>query len=213
MSYHIVVARYNEPVDWLRREMKHCIIYNKGERLQLENEIALPNVGRESGTYLQYIIENYNALPDAVVFTQARIGDHLGCEDDNYCVDYLVNIKNEALTYGKSSPDVVHDESNPYRNPCWDSEWNYENGSFFLNDNYYEDIHMTFIDWFQKHIQKEYPSPISIYRSAIFAVKKEYILQHPKQYYCDLLRTCNHHINPVEGHFFERSWYYIFASS
>jgi hypothetical protein len=209
MSYHIVVARYNEPIDWLRREMGHCIIYNKGEPLNIANEIPLENVGRESETYLQYIIANYHALPDAVVFTQARIGDHLGTNDENYCVDYLVHMKNEALTHGKSVPTVIHHESDPYRNPCWDSNWNYVNGEFFLKENYLDEP-LVFKNWFQRHIDKEYPSPISIYRSAMFAVKKEYILQHPIEYYQSLLSTVNHHINSTEGHFFERSWYYIF---
>ena len=209
MSYHIVVARYNEPVDWLKREMNHCIIYNKGEPLELENEIRLTNVGRESETYLQYIIANYDSLPDVIVFTQARIGDHLGCDDENYLVDYLVNIKNEALTHGKSSPTVIHHETDPYRNTCWDREWNLVNDQFFLKENYL-DGPVTFQQWFYKHVAMEYPSPILIYRSAIFAVKKQYILQHPIEYYKMLLKTVNHHINSIEGHFFERSWYYIF---
>lgn len=30
MSYKIIVARYNENIDWLNSEMKNCIVYNKG---------------------------------------------------------------------------------------------------------------------------------------------------------------------------------------
>ena len=55
-GYKIIVARYNEDIDWLASEMHNCIIYNKGEKLGLSNEICLPNVGRESETYLNYII-------------------------------------------------------------------------------------------------------------------------------------------------------------
>lgn len=47
MSYKTVVARYNEDIDWLKRDMSNCIIYNKGEPLHLDNEIMLNNVGRE----------------------------------------------------------------------------------------------------------------------------------------------------------------------
>jgi hypothetical protein len=60
MSYKIIVARYNEPIDWLKSEMSNCVIVNKGEPLQIENEILLNNVGRESESYLHYIITNYH---------------------------------------------------------------------------------------------------------------------------------------------------------
>ena len=39
MSYKIVVARYNENIDWLDPVMNNCIIYNKGNKLNLKNEI------------------------------------------------------------------------------------------------------------------------------------------------------------------------------
>ena len=99
MSYKIIVARYNENIDWLNSEMANCIIYNKGNTLNIENEIPLENLGRESETYLHYIITNYDNLPQVVVFTQANISDHKGSND----VNYLINIKNEALNYSKSN--------------------------------------------------------------------------------------------------------------
>jgi histidyl-tRNA synthetase len=39
MSYKIIVARYNEPIEWLKSEMTHCVILNKGIPLKLENEV------------------------------------------------------------------------------------------------------------------------------------------------------------------------------
>ena len=78
MSYQIVVARYNENIDWLRPIQEQCIFYNKGKELlqEVDSQICLENVGRESHTYLRYIIDNYDGFPDVVVFTQARISDH-----------------------------------------------------------------------------------------------------------------------------------------
>ncbi len=29
-TYKIIVARYNENINWLKDEMNNCIIYNKG---------------------------------------------------------------------------------------------------------------------------------------------------------------------------------------
>ncbi len=72
----IVVARYNENLDWLNLIPKHfnIIIYNKGDTLtNIKNNwkiIQLQNIGRESHTYLQHIINNYDTLADKTVFCQ-----------------------------------------------------------------------------------------------------------------------------------------------
>lgn len=86
-SIDIVIARYKEEnIDWILDIPKefNIYIYNKGENLsktfldklkskfptyKLEN---LKNVGRESDTYLNYIIKNYNNLQDLIIFCQAE---------------------------------------------------------------------------------------------------------------------------------------------
>jgi hypothetical protein len=205
MSYTFVVARYNENIEWLRDEMDHTILYNKGSPLNLKNEIMLENVGRESDTYLHYIITHYDELPDVVVFTQARISDHKGRDD----VNYLRHIKHEALHKKKSQNFMLHHET-PYHTCCWDKEWNLIHGNYYLQDNYKNNQPITFIEWFKKNINPSYPNPIYIYCNAIFAVRKECILNKPVEYYQQLRSEVNHHDNSAEGHFFERSWYYIF---
>ena len=201
--YKIVVARYNENIEWLKDEMNNCIIYNKGDKLNIENEIMLENVGRESDTYLNYIITHYENLPDVVVFTQARISDHKGRDD----VNYLINIKNEALIHSKSQNVNVFSN----RCTCFGEKWNLKNdGTFYLNDNYKNNRPIIFIEWFKDNINKTYPTPIHVYCNAIFAVKRELILKNPLEYYKKLILEVNHHICSTEAHFFERSWYYIF---
>jgi hypothetical protein len=205
MSYKIIVARYNEDIEWLFTEKDNCIIYNKGNPLDINLEIPLNNVGRESDTYLNYIINNYYNLPDIVVFTQANIEDHREKND----VNYLLKLKDEALLYEKSVPTVVYNYiNNPSK--AWGPHWNSRKSGFYLKNNYKNNTPQVFIDWFKKNINENYPNPIKIYGNALFAVKKELILNRPIEYYQKLILEVNHHINPSEGHFFERSWYYIF---
>jgi hypothetical protein len=204
MSCIIVVSRYNENIDWLKNEMNRCIIYNKGDPLQLQNEIIVENKGRESESYLRYIIDHYNQLPDGVVFTQANICDHVGKND----IQYLINMKNYALKYGKTKP-YMHSQTK-FNMHCWDKSWNYNNNSFYLQENYKNNKPVIFHNWFTTYINSTYPDPIYIYRNGIFAVRKDFILKKSIDYYKQLLLEVNHHINPAEGHFFERSWYYIF---
>ena len=68
----IVVARYNENLDWLKDIPKNfnIIIYNKGLEDLTRPFIKIPNVGRESHTYLYHIITNYNNLADITIFCQ-----------------------------------------------------------------------------------------------------------------------------------------------
>ena len=76
MKICIVVARYNENVEWTR-QFKNVIIYNKGEPLNDGyNEICLDNVGREGHTYYHHICTNYNCLADYTIFLQAHPFDH-----------------------------------------------------------------------------------------------------------------------------------------
>ena len=207
-TYKIIVARYNEDINWLENEMNNCIIYNKGYKLNINNEIMLENKGRESETYLQYIITNYYNLPDVVVFTQARISDHIGSND----INVLIQLKNNALLNGKSVPRIKHTETNDYKNWEWNKDWNIICSSYSNNKYKYKNNKtISFYDWFKKNIDDKYPSPINIYKNAIFAIKKEKILQRSIDYYKNLILEVNYDINPIEGHFFERSWYYIFS--
>ena len=200
MAYKIIVARYNEDISWLRDEMSNCIIYNKGETLDIPNEIMLENVGRESDTYLEYIITNYHDLPPVMVFTQAGISDH------NYNLNALIQLKNEAYQFSKSRNYFTHDDVG--NNIHFDHNWNLQCSGYYLPNNYKTPI--TFSEWFKTNINVTYPNPIYIYGNGIFAVKRENVLQHPIEYYKKLLLELKHHNNPTEGHFFERSWYYIF---
>jgi hypothetical protein len=80
-SIMAVIARYNEPVDWIENIGLDYIIYNKGNKIDsnhidFERIVHVPNEGREGETYLRYITENYEEIPDLVVFLQGNPFDH-----------------------------------------------------------------------------------------------------------------------------------------
>ena len=74
MKTEIVVARYKENLDWLKKIKKSkdikITVYNKGPSDISINAIQLPNIGRESHTYLYHIINNYDNLADQTIFCQ-----------------------------------------------------------------------------------------------------------------------------------------------
>lgn len=209
MSYKIIVARYNEDIRWLNDVMNDCIIYNKGPSLNIKNEVTLPNMGRESETYLHYIIDNYDNLPDVVVFTQGKIIDHIQ-EFPRNPHNYLLKLKTEAFELGKSKARL-RNINNSVHSP-WCKNWNLRKGEYYLSANYKNNKPIVYEEWFKEKICVNYPDPTDFYSNGLFAVKKELILNKPIEYYKELIKEVNHHINPSEGHFLERAWYYIFTN-
>jgi hypothetical protein len=72
MKIELVIARYNEDLSWLKKIPKSIkiTVYNKGNDNIDFPFIKLPNIGRESHTYLYHIINNYDKLADKTIFTQ-----------------------------------------------------------------------------------------------------------------------------------------------
>jgi hypothetical protein len=100
----IVVARYNEDISWLEPLYEHCLVYDKGSAFEdyttrkIKRVSSIPNIGREADTYLRYIIENYDSLPNYVFFTQGKVVDHVPNINDIYLLL-------RALIDGKESID------------------------------------------------------------------------------------------------------------
>ena len=197
MQYQIVVARYNEDISYLLSLNDILLIYNKGnDNIPTYcNTIKLPNIGRESHTYLYHIVNNYDNLAYKTLFIQGKIIDHnilpvndYFKEDDfigkiNTLNIQLLKIKiNHKGKYLKELKqyDLKRSKYTPY-------EWINKIG---INiDNKYE---------------------FNIVWGANFCVSKKLIHKKPKIFYEDLLKYVEYDKNPEEGHFFERSWYLLF---
>ena len=205
MKYKIIVSRFNEDINWLNSETENCIICNKGERIGLKNEIMLPNVGRESETYLNYIIKEYQNLPELLIFTQGSISQHQAGG-----VNYLLKIAKEAEGLGMSKPTVVHPQGGREER-YWGGDFNFVSKDYELGKlPYLNNKKIKFSQWFEEKFDIKYPNPIYISKNGIFAVKKSVIIKNRLSMYQDLIKSVNYSINPIEGHFFERSWHYLF---
>ncbi len=197
MEYSVVVARYNEDISWLSAfNPSNVIIYNKGDALPACNytQIQLPNIGREAHTYLSYIVEHYNNLPNVCFFTQGSISDHdISIKSDDLYAKYI-NIKTYSNTsrIGQLTDYLINYKITHYNCTLVESKYTME----------------TF---FTTHVKPNIPSPANIYWNAIFSVTKDRILSRPLSYYKSLLELPDlAHKDSEIAHFFERSWYYIF---
>ena len=193
--YQVVVAKYNEDVSWTKRFF-NVKVYDKSNG-------DLPNIGRESHTYLTYIVENYHRLPQVVFFTQGDISDHVK-EKTNF-----IN-----LGENKFSQNYATLESNYYfysENLGYDKDhiYDYRNSILFPKDE------LGYRNWFKEYVDVDGTYPeiedgVTLWWGAVFSVRRECILSRPKEYYKRLLDYIPKTNNPEVGHYFERSWFYIF---
>ena len=201
----IVIARYNENLEWLSKFKDIAIVYNKGSycsSLNKFNVISLPNIGRESHTYLYHIINNYDNLSERTIFFQGKINDHKVLELEDYFgtnnfigkLEFVnLNLLYKKIEhYGKWKTEYLSGDMRPaYLTPI---EWLTRIIGIKLNDEI-----MT--------IKK-----IKMVWGANFSVSKDTILQKPKIFYENAIRLLENHVNPEEGHYFERTWHTIFTN-
>lgn len=201
-KFQIVIARYNENINWLLPYRDITIIYNKGDYNPLLNKfqtIYLENVGRESHTYIYHIVNNYDNLAERTLFFQGNISDHkmLDIEDyfknDNFIGQFneitIKDLSHNINHYGKYKKD-------------------------YLSNNM-KKCNFTPYDWIKKVIGIDInnitpKTSLYVVWGANFSLSKELILSKPKEFYQNILRYIDYHPNLEEGHYLERSWYIIF---
>jgi hypothetical protein len=193
----VIIARYNEPVDWVSEIKCDYLIYNKGSEIEnkkipRERIINVPNEGREAETFLRYIISNYNSLPDNIIFLQGNPFDHFPQTLE------VINseIKDDITKMG---------------------------GQTFCDGTGNDSYPGLPVRQFQKAIIPDLDLDIFNFTAgAQMAVKKEFITNKPLDWWIWLFRFYNHYwFSQIESgyghkpgvfiaHVFERLWEYIY---
>ena len=206
VTYKYVFARFNEDVTWFsydKNVMNNSIIYNKGQPLNIKNELFLENVGRDPGTFFQFIIDNYEQLPDICIFSQARL-------DDTYVygklgdINSLKQLKKDAIINGESSYiEIIGDKA-------WGNDWNLNFDWGHDPSLYKNKVVIRCIDWVINNVNSKVTNLTQFHPCCIFSVSKEKILFNTKKYYENLLEQVNWSNQCMEQTFVERSIVYIF---
>jgi len=186
MTICIVVARYNENVEWTK-QFPNTIIYNKGQSLNDDyNEIFLENVGREGHTYYKYICDNYDTLDEYTIFLQGRPFDH----SPNIINDIHTHINNKDLNIDFQYLCEVRDSN---LSGCW------MHGGLPLIQVY-------------EHLFNERRTDMHFQFGcgAQFIVSRERILKRSKEFYSKIVKMLEYSINPIEGYVIERFHQMIF---
>lgn len=229
----IVIARYNENLDWLSLipSEYEIIVYNKGKKITNTNEnikiIEIENIGRESHTYLQHIIKNYNNLSNKIVFCQ---GDTIF-----HSPNFIELLKNHELFENIQPLSSFYDENIPphevtnYMSFCWINgmkvHFEYVNNKFEtvypyfyynkLMSEVFKKINYNLTDYIQnilecKNFNEKYLIPVSY--AGIFSVTKNVILENSLKKYKNILNFLlyDKQIGIDNGFVIERLWMTIF---
>ncbi len=189
MTFCIVVARYNENVEWTK-QFTNVIIYNKGNLDTNYNEICLNNVGREGHTYYKYIYDNYENLEDYTIFLQGNPFDHSPNIISNltkYINNTELNIDFEFL-----SEDIHY-------------------STLDLQCNMYSVCKNIHKSWERIFGAKSDNQKCIFGAGAQFIVSKKNILKNTKEFYENIINMLEYDICPFEGYDVERFHKYIFT--
>ena len=195
----LVVARYNENLDWVNHFPKKYI-YNKGNIDTIPDDlkqdvINLPNVGREAHTYLYHIIENYDNLDDVTIFSQGMYSDHCNMTPENFREKFS-NIDGYSRNYVDTT--------------CWGHNRRHYNFNLQYWKGELKHNDLIYGPWFEKFFGETFQHSPFAYGCAIFSVSKNLILKRPKSFYEKLIKELEYDNSPIEGHFMERSWMQVF---
>ena len=188
MSFCIVVARYNEDVEWTK-QFSNVIIYNKGNALDNSyNEIFLNNVGREGHTYYKYICDNYDNLAEYTIFLQGHPFDH----SPNIISGLTKYINNKELSIDfEFLSEYIHYSSLDLESRYWQCK----------------NIHQSWERVFSVNNNNE---AVIFGAGAQFIVSKNKILKNTQSFYENIVKMLEYTIDPLEGYDIERFHKYIF---
>jgi len=221
----IVIARYNEDIEWSKKYSSNVLIINKGDNIDgIENQIFYPNVGREGHSYYKYIVDNYDNLDDYIIFLQGNPFDH--SPDIIKILDTIIDIYNKNkeefmniivnTNINYTFINCGNNFNNIYINELKNNNFIYL--SQFINktsikteERIWEKCR-TIRDSYKKIFDIKIEDDLNfIYGAgAQFFVSKEAILKHPKEYYEKFYKLLEYNSDPIEGYTIERFHKIIF---
>lgn len=203
----IAVSRYDEKINLDKYVSKYengLIIYNKGDVIEnIKNQeeiqiIPLKNVGRESQTYVHHIISNYETLSPVTIFLQANYEKHIGEKHIDDLIESAINDPS-GLSQNALRHEVGPNNASTYFTIAYHMNQKVTPSSEYSN----------FGEWITKITGSHLKSSPRWYIGANFAATREAIHRVPLDIWQKIQTALSYDINPVTGHFMERSWYYL----
>jgi hypothetical protein len=181
-SLVIVTAHYNEDIEWLRKTKYPVVLCDKpgakSSSFTPDKSCTLPvNKGREASSYLKYIVENYDRLPDRIAF----IHGHEETVHQKYPKHILKAIDDAKDLDYVSLNNWIHMKKRVCET---DTHLGTECGSWTAA---FDDMKEHWESLFKPIVKYEMPEYFRFDASAQFVVTRKAIQRHPKEVYQKLL--------------------------
>ncbi len=211
-SNFLVISQYNRDLSWIPEYTDNYFIYDRSPEPKYPDTIdrkkvtTSPNVGYNSYDYCRFIIDNYDNLPEVVIFAKAWTWPrHLSKEK----FDRVMNNK----TFTPLTDHTMHKDKWPY------GFFNPEGLFCELNTDIFlvPERPTKYVHGFNDFLRFCYKNPV-IPRYRMFApggdyiVPRENILKLPKVFYENLKLFMSHHHHCGETHIIERAMVTLWTS-
>ena len=175
MSKAIIVAKYQENTSWIEQ------VPSEWQRYIVEKGFHMENYGREPYSYLWWILEHYDSLPDLMVFVQGNPFDH-----EPGLLDRLGTIPLETDKFSWLGRDVY--SCNQVGSP---------QDSLPIMPTVWSELFAT-----------KMPERLTFHRGCHFIVTKEALLSRPLWFYAKMMKLIEW--NEKTAWCYERLWDHIF---
>jgi len=231
MEKTLVISNYNWDLEWLKITYdygfspKNTVIYDKSsadkDLSHLGEVIKSPNVGANQFDILRYIIENYEDLPDMIMFFKGNLfsrGKNYYTTEERF-IQTLNSTEFFSAWVDKNVlvGDLRHTDYTPIETlnsgrliqPVAWCDYSYNND---LENRYFSNHHEV-LDWC--FINPPKTRTIEFIPASNFAVPKELILKYSKNLYDKLASALYYEPDPkydptcAEAHIIERMFYLI----
>ena len=207
-NHFFCISHFNGDIEWVSQiDKNNYIVYNKsGEKLPKEiNHVNIRNLGYNLYSYLKFIIDNYNDLPETIVF----------CKDNIFRRHIEFDLFKNLLK--RNTFTSIEENSNKNEFPIVlktsDSGFTEINSSWYRNK--YPRLFFKDFNYFYQYIFENVEKPLFVRFApgANYIVPKNNILLRSKNFYKNLLTFVSHSQYSCESHFLERSLFVIWNSN
>lgn len=153
----------------------------------------LPNVGREMGTFLYFVIQHYDNLPEEFILSAANFSKHRRLDRVIDLIEHPDKRRDPSSHCG-----VLYSELRNFTLPI------YEGTPLVLAPT------RPFGAWFETHVGPWIEGSLGPCWNGIMGSTRARIHRHPIDFYENLYKQCTIHSNFEAGHFLERAMGAIF---
>lgn len=201
-----VLVNYNFSPDWIREYTDDYLIYDRSDSREYlasfpqEKIIYTENKGNVDYDKLNYLIENYDSLPDVFVWGKSNLFKYISREEFDAVKD------NTTFT------PLLTKHHNTYSDP--NGVVNYYAAGLYWerNDSWYLGEHFsrfgTFAEW-AGYFNMPSPPYIPFPPGGNFILTRETVHKYSRDFYQKMADTLPYQTLPGEAHLAERSYYLL----